>query len=92
MKGITSGPVGSHLLDDLSLYDLSSRNIIDTRKDYVVTNYLKKNDYGQRLNHFGQETNQKLANLLIAQIDTNNFAPRLLSMDSYFNGLDKGSF
>ena len=89
MNGITSGPVGTHLLDDLSLYDLSSRNIIDTTKDYVITNYFKKNDHCQRLNHFGQETNQKMANLLIVQIDTNNFAPRLLSMDSYFNGLDK---
>ena len=86
-KWINSGPVGSHLLDDLSLYELSSRNIIDTTKDYAVSNYFAKYDYHQRLNHFGQETNQKFANLLIDRIDADNFTPGLLSMGSYFNGL-----
>lgn len=91
-KWINSGPVGSHLLDDLTLYDLSSRNIIDTTKDYAVANYFEKYDYNQRLNHFGQETNQKFANLLIDRIDADNFTPELLFMDSYFNGLSSWRF
>jgi hypothetical protein len=86
MNGITSGPVGSHMLGDISAYDLFLSGVTDI-DDYYLKNISGHFEYKNRLNHLGADSNQNMANLIINIINNDDFTPRLIYMNLYFNGL-----
>ena len=76
-----SGPI-----TDVSLLPLSDTELLHLNLTPESRYKLRGNDI-LRLNHFNEENNKRMSELIIDIINNDNFTPRLICMDLYFKGL-----